>query len=326
MHAAGEDDADERYAVLGNQSGGENRVGAIAGVMTSVPGRIWPTSSFSGACAAIRVELDPRRLDVATPRNLEAQAGGDIDDARRGRTRVGDHRRQHRDRLRVAFDLERSRLGQRHRSTMTMSRVVRTDSTLATTSSISAARCPVRIRSLAWSKTIGSEKDGVSGGDVSHVKHPTRSGRRKKTEAHDTACGARSPLLGNDIRSVRRAASAAIKLSSSAGATTPIGPAPRVIRPALPLCRPLSAEGDTTILGAALARSGCSRVAFGKQKFLYLVGINSACFGNEIGGRDDVAVALAGRIVAKEKRGSDRNGLIELDGHSGSSPDFERVG
>ena len=50
------------------------------------------------------------RFRISSP-----SAVGDVDDARRRQTRLGDHRRQHRDRFRPALDDKRSGLGERRR-------------------------------------------------------------------------------------------------------------------------------------------------------------------------------------------------------------------
>ena len=59
--------------------------------------------------------LHARRLDGAAVQDLEPQSLGDVDDARRRQTRLGDHRRQHRDGFRLALDDQRSGLGERRR-------------------------------------------------------------------------------------------------------------------------------------------------------------------------------------------------------------------
>ena len=113
-HAAGEDEAGERHAALGDQSGGEDGVGTIPWRDDQGAGTQMAEQLLGRARRDQRL-LHARRLDGAAVQDLEPQSFGDVDDARRGQTRLGDHRRQHRDRFRLALDDERSGLGERRR-------------------------------------------------------------------------------------------------------------------------------------------------------------------------------------------------------------------
>ena len=114
-HAASENDAGERHAALGDQGGGEDRVGTVPRRDDERAGTHMAGEQLLGRARRDQGRFDARRLDVAALQDLESEALGDIDDARRRQARVGDHRRQHRDGLRLTFDFERSRLGQRRR-------------------------------------------------------------------------------------------------------------------------------------------------------------------------------------------------------------------